>query len=76
MSSGNLHTADLAISLPYEVKDFGGDVALEAADNLQLEVTLADPLRHVSLVRWSVLSRPMAMMCKALFAARSPLLHR
>src|SRR5690242_9824906 len=49
LSMGNLELVDLAMALPEEGEELARDVALEAADGLELRVALSDAPGDVSL---------------------------
>src|SRR3954470_13047634 len=53
-------------------EDLACDVALHAPNGFELEMTFGYTLCDISLLRGSVRNRPMAMICRALLAARSP----
>lgn len=70
LSSGDARGVDLLLALHDESEDLAGEVALEGADGVELGMPLGDAARDELF--GPLVGAPMAMMCRALLALRSP----
>src|SRR5436190_12917883 len=76
LSSGDLGLIDRLVAPHDEGEDLAGDVAFHGPKGLKLRMPFSNAFGHIFLVFGSVRKRPIAMMCKALLACRSPPLLR
>jgi hypothetical protein len=76
LSTGDLGLIDLLVAPHDEGEDLAGDVAFQGPNGFKLRMSFSDTFGQVGLCFGSVRKRPIAMMCKALLAARSPPLFR
>ena len=72
LSSGDSSGVDFLLALHDEGEDLSCEIALQGSNGVQLGMPFGDSACDVVLGLRSVRRRPMAIMCKALLAARSP----